>query len=454
VSLANPVRHPDLRSSPLMTRRAWWLVGLGILIPGSPQLLAGSRRLGRFAVSATFVLWGLLVLALLGWFVARGPLLSVFGTAGGLMVVGALLAFYAVLWVMLAIDTFRLLHIPRIDRTARAFVGALSVVSLVIAGGAGYGAYLAISAGGFISDVFITAPAKDPVDGRYNIMLLGGDAGEDREGLRPDSISVVSIDVDSGEATIIGLPRELKYVPFVDGSPKQAEYPDGYGVPYGCNVGVCYLNSVYTEADIYDDDLYPDAAAQGSSAGVEATRDAVEGVTGLEIQYYVLLEMGAFESVIDSLGGVEIDVQSRVPIGGHIDDYGQLVDVGAWIEPGVQRLDGNWALWYARSRYGSNDYDRMQRQKQLQSAVLAQFTPATLLSRFQSIASAGAELVETDVPQSALGYFVNLGSKTRDLPIQTLELIPDTGVNPEDPDYPYIRQMIADRLSPAPAEGQ
>ena len=63
---------------------------------------------------------------------------------------------------------------------------------VVLSGTAAYGAYLATTASGFLSSVFVAGPTEPPVDGRYNILLLGGDAGPDREGLRPDSISVVS----------------------------------------------------------------------------------------------------------------------------------------------------------------------------------------------------------------------------------------------------------------------
>ena len=52
----SPVRNPDLRDTGVMTKRAWILLLLNFLIPGSPQLLAGSRKLGRFGVSATFIL--------------------------------------------------------------------------------------------------------------------------------------------------------------------------------------------------------------------------------------------------------------------------------------------------------------------------------------------------------------------------------------------------------------
>ncbi len=49
-SVSNPIRHPDVGSAQVMTRRAWWLVVLNFLIPGSAQVLAGNRRLGRFGL--------------------------------------------------------------------------------------------------------------------------------------------------------------------------------------------------------------------------------------------------------------------------------------------------------------------------------------------------------------------------------------------------------------------
>ena len=77
--------------------------------------------------------------------------------------------------------------------------------------------------------MFVAGPSEPPVDGRYNILLLGGDAGPDRDGLRPDSISVVSVDAETGQAVTIGLPRNLESVPFAEGSPLADAYPEGYG---------------------------------------------------------------------------------------------------------------------------------------------------------------------------------------------------------------------------------
>ncbi len=76
IAASSPVRTPDTRSPKLMTKRAWWLVGLNVLIPGSAQVLAGDRRLGRFGLGSTLVLWALLVLTGVLYLFARGFLIG------------------------------------------------------------------------------------------------------------------------------------------------------------------------------------------------------------------------------------------------------------------------------------------------------------------------------------------------------------------------------------------
>lgn len=442
---SSPVRFPDVNYPEGMTKRAWVLVVLNILIPGSAQLLAGNRRLGRFGITATFILWGLAILTLLLYLLWPTAIYTLASTSVTLWIIGIALVFYAVLWVILTLDTLRLVRLVKTLPSARAWIAGVATVALVFfAGGGAYAAYLATTAGSFVGDVFVVAPPEPPIDGRYNIMLLGADAGPDREGLRPDSITVVSIDAETGAATMIGLPRNLENVPFPADSPLAAKYPNGYGVDNGCEVDVCYINSVYTEVELYSPEMYPNAVAEGSNPGIEAMRDAVEGVTGLQIQYYVLIEMQGFIDLVDSLGGVTVVVENAVPI--HTDET--FTEVSEWIGPGVVTLDGWHALWYARSRHDTTDYDRMVRQHQLQQAILEQFNPANVLSKFQAVAAAGARLVETDIPQSTLGFFVDLAGKTKELPITHLELTPDMDVDPEYPDYGYIHQLVADATAP------
>ena len=443
--VTNPIRHPNVGSPRVMTTRAWWLVVLNFALPGSAQVLAGNRRLGRFGLGATLTLVSIAIIAGAVYILWPEVLLTVFTNSIGLWAAAAVLASYAIIWLVLTVNTLSLIHLGHAAPGARPLIAAFSAALMVIVcGTAGYGAFVATSASGFLSSVFVAGPSQPPVNGRYNILLLGGDAGADRLGLRPDSISVVSIDATSGQATTISLPRNLKHVPFSAGSSLGALYPKGYGAINGCDVSACMLNSIFTEAEIKRPEYYPNAASEGSSPGIQATLEAAQGITGLTIQYFVLIDMQGFSDLIDALGGVDINVQNRVPV--HTDDT--WTTVLFWFEPGMQHMDGYHALWFARSRHGTSDYDRMQRQTQLQEALLAQASPANVLTKFESVARAGKQVVKTDVPQGMLGYFVNLAAKTKSLPVNSLPMIPANGVDPEKPDYAAIQAKVAAALAP------
>ena len=446
---ASPIRHPDLQAPRLMTRRAWWLVVLNFVIPGSVQVLAGSRKLGRIGLAATLTMWLIGILALLAWFLWRTAALTIVTNSWVLAGAQLVLAVYAVLWLILTIDTLRLVRLVRAAPGTRFWIAASTVVLLVVSvGTATAGAYYAGITRGTLQSIFGGGGASvPPSDGRYNILLLGADAGPDREGLRPDSISVVSVDAETGRITMIGLPRDMRNVPFSEGSPMANLYPDGYRQ---CDVSSCKLNSVYTEADLRHRDLYPDAASVGSSAGVEATKEAAEGILDLEIQYYALIDMQGFSSLIDALGGVEITVKKRLPIGG--DENLQGVD--EWIEPGTRKLNGYYAQWYARSRHNTSDYDRMERQRELQAAILDQFTPGNVLSKFQAIAAAGTNVMRTDIPQDMLGYFGNLAMKSKEHPTSSVELTPANNIVPDAidfDDFDAIRVLVRANLYPPTA---
>jgi LCP family protein required for cell wall assembly len=448
VSTSSPVRSPDLRNPSLMTRRGWWLVVLNILIPGSAQVVAGDRRLGRFGLASTLVLWALAAIAIALFFLVRELFLTLSTNPVMLWILEVGLGFYAVLWVILTIDTLRLVRLVRTAPKARGFLAGIAVVALAVgAGTAAYGVVVVDSARSLLSNVFGGGEVAEPIDGRYNIMLLGGDAGPDRIGIRPDSISVASIDAASGAVTMIGIPRNLQFAPFPEGSPMLGPFPEGY------NCGVdCLISYLYTYGEEHPD-LYPDAKAAGSTPGVEAMRDAVEGTTGLTMQYYVLIEMKGFKDLIDALGGIDIDVKERVGIGSNTNPDGSPAEAGGWIEPGKRHMDGETALWYARSRYQTTDYARMERQREVQEAILRQADPQTVLLRFQEIAKASSDLATTDIPQSMLGRFTDLALKSKGQPMERLQLVPPD-FPPDAPDYDAIHAAVAEAVAPAeePAE--
>ena len=92
----------------------------------------------------------------------------------------------------------------------------------------------------------------------------------------------------------------------------------------------------------------------------------------------------------------------------------------------------------------------MARQRILEDAILKQFTPINVATKFQDIAKAGQQVMKTDIPQSMLGYFVDLGMKTRQLPVQNLELVPPT-VDPTDPNYDQIHSLVQKAVTPPTA---
>jgi anionic cell wall polymer biosynthesis LytR-Cps2A-Psr (LCP) family protein len=169
--------------------------------------------------------------------------------------------------------------------------------------------------------------------------------------------------------------------------------------------------------------------------------DAVEGVTGLPVQFTVLIDMAGFSSLVDALGGVTVTVDVPVLLG---INGGPVVGK---IVAGEQRMDGATALWYARSRYNLTDFDRMTHQRDIQEAMLRQLEPATVLTRFQGIAEASSELVRADIPQSMVGIFSDLAVLSREHPLNRLEIAPPL-IDSARPDFALIRASVAEAVAP------
>jgi LCP family protein required for cell wall assembly len=422
-----------------MRRRAWWLIVLTVIVPGSAQLVAGNRKMARIGITATLGFWALGLLALIIGLINRSWLVAIVTFPILVGVLAAALFGYALLFAILAFDTLRLMRLGRLyNRDRWIALAGLVTASVMATSAISWAGNTAGVSAGALGSIFNQGGYTSPVDGRYNIMLLGADSGSDRFGLRPDSISVISIDATTGKTVNIGIPRNMQRVSFSSGSPMLQVYPNGWT----CGID-CLINAIYKDVTDNHAERYPDAVKRGSTPGIEATRDALEWVTGLTIQSYVLIDMASFSALIDSLGGIDIDVKQRLPIGGQNDDAS---DAKGWIEVGKQHMDGYHALWYARSRHTTSDYDRMKRQHEVENAVLKQMEPANVLTRFQSIAGAGEKLVKTDIPAPMLATYVELATKARNQGIKALPLVPPL-VDQVRPDFEAIRAKIKSMLS-------
>ena len=403
-------------------RRALALLLMTLVLPGSAQLVAGRREVGRLAIR----LW-LVCVAVVGFVLTVGFLWHgfAFWLGSSTLVLGGLriaLCLLAVGWALLLIDAWRLGQPLGLAQRQRLVMVALNGVTVfVVAGSLLFASHLVSVQRNFIIAMFGDGVASAAEDGRYNVLLIGGDAGAGRFGVRTDSMTVASIDEDTGRTVLFGLPRNMTDFPFPEGSVLDEKFPNGY------DCETCTLNSLATWAADHK-------ALFGGSAtpGLDATIMGIEGITGLKINYYALVEMQGFRGMVDAMGGLTLNVRDRIPVGVPVKDY---------IEPGVRKLDGFETLWFARSRESADDYSRMARQKCVMSAMLQQLSPQTVLTKFEAFAKAGEELIDTNLPASELDTFAQLALKARSQPVGTVSFVPPQ-INTGDPDIDKIRDMI------------
>jgi LCP family protein required for cell wall assembly len=211
------------------------------------------------------------------------------------------------------------------------------------------------------------------------------------------------------------------------------------------------LNAVYNNVPA----LYPELELSGA----DANKLAVSGALGLDIHYYVMINLDGFEAIIDALGTITIDVGERVPVDyGHRPEDPNCVNLAKkWIEPGRQEMDGTTALMYSRSRCVSDNYRRMERQECVIRAVIDRAEPLTVATRYQSLASATKDMVRTDIPSDLFPAFIELlvdvkGSKIRSMSLDH-DLFAKIGGSPQSPDYEALHESVQDKLAPSKPGG-
>ncbi|MGQ7297318.1 LCP family protein [Quadrisphaera sp. KR29] len=294
-----------------------------------------------------------------------------------------------------------------------------------------------------------TGSEEDPWEGipRVNVLLVGADAGADRTGTRPDTVIVASIDTATGDTVIFGLPRQLSGDFFPAGTPAAQAWPEACQAN---GTGGCWLNAAYLFGT-QNPQLFPAA----EDPGLAATELAAEGVVGMKIDYTAMVNLAGFQDLIDAMGGIRLTVERRIPIGGgeRLSASGRVIGtypVTGYIEPGPdQLLDGYYAEWYARSRWESNNNERMDRQRCLINAAVEQYSVLDLARAFPRLAASAERDVSTDIPASRLSAFVDLGRKVKEAPLRSLSFT-EPLVNTGDPDYDQIHALVEQALVPPP----
>jgi polyisoprenyl-teichoic acid--peptidoglycan teichoic acid transferase len=389
------------RGRPRRARRPLFAALLSCLLPGAGQLYLGrrGRGLAMLLVTAGCVIMAVGLLsdptALSRMAVEPGALLALLLADVGLLVFRAVAVVDAYL---LATRGRVLTSSARVRRWAAA--GLAGILALTAAPHAA-AAFYDLKAYDLLTSFF---SGSDPgwkasgrgggrgvvtaIPGRVTMLLLGGDAGPDRQGRRTDTMIVASFDVRTGRAALFGLPRNLVRAPLPPGP--AADF-------FGCRCFPRPLNELYAFAESERRDLFP----AGERPGVLALAGVAEALLGLPIDHYALVDLKGFVDVVDALGGVTVKVNKPIDVA--VDRLGTKGDQPAYVlPPGRRHLTGFTALAYVRSRKSTSDYDRMQRQRCVLSSLARQTDPAEVLAAFPKLASVVKRSIATDIPASRL----------------------------------------------------
>lgn len=263
------------------------------------------------------------------------------------------------------------------------------------------------------------------------VLLLGGDAGPGRSGLRTDTMMLFSVHRPSGRAALISIPRDLRRLLFPPGTKLAERYPYGW--------------------DDLANAIYPIVSARPElRAAYEGHGDIRPGVVGLAhalgysldvtIDDYVLVDMQGFLELIDALGGVTVDVPKAVPMPGNVPGARtQYPDV---IGPGIVHMDGTTALGYVRSRKADSDYQRTRRQRQLLASLATQVSIEDVVLNFGRIAAAvGGTLRTSLTPDELANTLAVIGGETAI--VESVGLVPPL-VDVNRPDYDQLARIVGE----------
>ncbi|MGP3930087.1 LCP family protein [Nonomuraea sp. KM88] len=417
-----------------------WLV-LGALAPGAAHLRAGWRKTGLVLLSCyAALLLGLLALGLLTDNLLGSLTENSWLTA---ILVGA--SALGVGWFALIVHSFVVLRPGRLPQAGQIVTGTLAgLLAVVVVVPFGVVAQFVWTSQQTLDGIFQQPPADDgapeaaepepenPWAGRrrVNILLLGGDADDNRVGVRTDSMNLASVDVETGNTVLFSLPRNLEDVRFRPGTPMAERFPGGFRLPADPGGGRSdLLNSVWEYAD-----SHPEIFGGKEHQGAQVLMDTIGYTLGVKVDWYALVNMWGFARLIDAIGGVTITVEKDVVFGRYNEGL---------VKAGTRKLKGADAMWYARSRTYSDDYTRMRRQRCVLGAILDQADPATVLTRFNKIALATKELIRTDIPRPMLKHLVPLALKVKNAKVSSVQFVPPL-INTGYPDWDKIRD-VADK---------
>ncbi len=251
-------------------------------------------------------------------------------------------------------------------------------------------------------------PVFELPDGTTNILLLGMDTNADGSGDgRTDTMIIVSVNRETQTASMISLPRDL-YV-------------------YLPNRIMSRLNTAVT------------------LGGVELLEQTILYNFGIPIHYYARVDFDGFKQIIDILDGVQLAVSCPLEdwrlISPELDPTLEENWERYKLEAGIHQMDGDMALWFARSRLSTTDFDRGRRQQQLLQAILNQSVDLGLVTKAPELWGAFSNVVDTDMDIGRILQLATMAPAIRNNGVQHLYLagklqswsVPESGASVQLP---------------------
>lgn len=261
-----------------------------------------------------------------------------------------------------------------------------------------------------VEDGLLTAKDKT------TIMIMGVDERDDDVG-RSDTLMVATLDPKKDHAALMSIPRDTRVKIKGHGWDK--------------------INAAYAYG----------SAKGGPEAGEKLTQRTVEDFLGVNMDHYVVINIQAFQKIIDAIGGIDIDVEKRMYYEDPWDDDGGLI---IDLQPGMQHMDGKTAVTYVRYRDEEGDIGRIKRQQKFMKACMDKITSPAIIPKLPNVISEVMSSVKTDLSFRQLLEFIGTLKEAQKNGLKT-EMVPGKplyidGVSYWIPDLHKLRTTLAETL--------
>jgi LCP family protein required for cell wall assembly len=229
----------------------------------------------------------------------------------------------------------------------------------------------------------------------FTVLVVGLDRRPAETGAsRTDTVLLVRIDPHDHTASFLSIPRDT-----------MMEVPNGDGTYTDDRINTAYVYN-YSEKD--------------KGAAPKAVIDTIEHNLGIKVDHYVIFDQYTAEKLIDAMGGVTIDNPNAIGQADYSDDDVHVVPQDFPV--GTQHLDGYQAVAYGRIREGSTDFDRIERQQRVASALISQAARPTAVFKLPSIYSAYKKTIETDMSMRQSAGVLSMLKRVDDSDLKTRSL--------------------------------